>query len=151
VQTPSSSTANARFTMRFDAAHPGVVTRDFNPGTTYDAFYALAYAAFANGDGPVTGPSLARAFTRLVPPGREIEVGPSGVLDAVNALSKGENIDLEGAAGRLDFDPATGEAPTDLVLVRLTAPRVGVPAKQVETGLVYHASKRAIEGTMRDR
>ena len=52
IITVSTQTANARFVMRFDAVHPGQATRSINPGATYDAFYLLAYGAYAASSPP---------------------------------------------------------------------------------------------------
>src|SRR5437867_1353066 len=105
--------------MRYNEAHKEKVQLTYNPGYTYDAFYWLAYAAFSLGSEPISGPALARAFERLVPQtgARSIEVGPTQVFDALKALRNGGTIDLQGTQGQLDFDLATGEAPSDFALL----------------------------------
>jgi serine/threonine protein kinase/ABC-type branched-subunit amino acid transport system substrate-binding protein len=95
----------------------------------YDAFYVLAYAAMALGDAPITGPALAGAIRRLVPPGAAIDVGPAGIYPAFKALSDGHNIDLGGTFTTLDFDPVTGDATADFSVLCLD-PR-GVPQAEV--------------------
>jgi branched-chain amino acid transport system substrate-binding protein len=151
VSSISSQTANARFVMRFEALHPGEAKRAVNPGVTYDAFYALAYATFALGEARIDGPSIARAFARLVPPGRPIENGPTSVLDALAALARGESIDLAGASGSLDFDIATGDLASELALTCASVDSSGRVSSESESGLVYNAGARRIEGTMRCR
>ena len=81
----------------------------------YDALYLLAYAAGAQGDGPITGATLARGLTRLSK-GDEVKAGPTGFGAAVRTLAEdaAATINFSGASGELDFDPATGEAPGDV-------------------------------------
>src|SRR5262249_39913629 len=50
VTTVSSTDANAKFVVRYNAAFPeDPRTRTLAPNTTYDAVYALAYAIVASG------------------------------------------------------------------------------------------------------
>ncbi len=105
-----STTVNAQFVMHFNEGSPVTVSNADAPNSSYDSFYLLAYAAYALGSGAVTGETLARAFSRLLPPGKPIDVGPDKIFDAYSTLQKGENIDLNGAFGSLDFDTETGES-----------------------------------------
>ena len=150
IESLSSSTVNARFVFRYNDVHDEHVTQFINPGVSYDAFYLLAYAVYALGKEPVDGPALARAFEHLVPPGRPIEVGPTQVFDALTVLAAGGRIDLQGTQSTLDFDLATGEAPSDFALL---CARVdgdgGANGEDVESGVVGRARARRIEGTMR--
>ena len=148
----SNSTANARFVIRYNSAHTDQVTRTINPGVSYDAFYLLAYATFAqsrDAKGPVTGASIARAIARLTPPGRPIEVGPTNIFEALTALSAGEHIDLHGVESGLDFDLATGEAPSDFALLCPGVDREGSAQEDVESGVVFHAATRKISGALK--
>ena len=150
IESLSGSTPNARFVIRYNATHAKPVTATFNPGSTYDAFYLLAYATFALGDQPAHGATLARAFSRLVPPGAPIDVGPTGVFDAITALSKGGSIDLQGTQSDLDFDLTTGEAPTDFALLCAAVDVKGrADGHDVESGVVYRARTHSIDGVMR--
>jgi ABC-type branched-subunit amino acid transport system substrate-binding protein len=150
VLSPSNSTPNARFVIRYNQDRHEPVSRAFNPGTSYDAFYLLAYGTFALGaDGPITGSSIARAFARLVPPGKAIEVGPPSVLDALGVLSSGGQVDLEGTASGLDFDLTTGEAPSDFVLLSPAIGKDGTPSgEDIESGPVYRATAHHSEGSV---
>ena len=56
-------------------------------------------------------------------------------------------VDLVGSTGSLDFDPATGEAPTDDVILCLKNERGQTAA--VESGLVYRAGAKKLEGQLR--
>jgi hypothetical protein len=137
--------------MRMNEAHAGSATRTMNSGTSYDAFYALAYAVFASRDGAIDGSTLGRAIARLVPPGLRIESGPTDVLAALTALSHGERIDLVGASGALDFDVATGETSSDFALVCAQPGADGRRAADVESGVVFRTDRRTVEGELHCR
>ena len=151
VVSSSDSMANARFVMRYNQVHTAQVTRTFNPSVSYDAFYLLTYASFAllPGD-PVTGVALATRIPRLLGPGRSIDLGPAGIVDGLDLLSRGQSIDLDGVASGLDFDPKTGEAPSDFAL---ECPAVGDDGRalneDVESGVTYVTRERRTEGTIR--
>jgi hypothetical protein len=121
-----------------------------NPGSSYDAFYLSAFAAHAIGDGPITGTELARAFERLVPPGITVDVGPVQVFDALAALARGAQVNLEGTATSLDFNLATGEATSDFSLMCPARDAAGRWKREsVESGVVFRAASQRVEGTMR--
>lgn len=139
----------AHFVLRFNMLHPGEATETINPGTSYDGFYMAAYAALALGEQPVTGPAMAAAIPRLLPPGRPIETGSTDVFAALTALSRGENIDLSGTSGPMDFDAATGDWSPDFTLLCATVDRAGHAAKDEESGVVYAAKTGTVQGTTR--
>ena len=114
---PTATPTNAKFTMRYNEVFSPKVTMATSPASPYDAYYLLAYAAVAAGDGPLDGPSLSRAIPRLLPPGDPLDVGSTGIFTAAAALRAGKNVDLAGAYGRLDFDVAT-DPNTDLILAQ---------------------------------
>jgi len=151
----------ARLPACYRDTRPGrVLTRDpwvhtsrlepltLSPGSVYDAFYVLAYAIYAAGDRPVRGSDIARSIARLLPPGQPIDVGPTGILDAFTALGEGRNIDLDGAATRLDFDMATGNTASDFAVLCVTTDERGVADDDIESGLVWRATTRRLEGRM---
>jgi ABC-type branched-subunit amino acid transport system substrate-binding protein len=149
VQPPATKMANAKFTMRYNEVFSDRVSINTSPAGPYDAAYLLAYAAFAAGDQPITGPALAHAIGRLLPPGPGIDVGPTRILEALERLRSGRNVDLQGAAGRLDFDLATGESPADAVLQCVGVDAAGRAREGIDSGLHYDASSRAFQGQMR--
>ena len=144
----SATPTNARFVARYSELYSEMVTRTYSPNSSYDAFYLVAYATLALGSEPVTGTALARAIGRLLPPGRLIDVGPSEIFDALNTLKAGENIDLNGATGRLDFDLETGEAPVDFAVLCVRGGTDPAAAESVESGLTYDATAGVLRGTM---
>jgi hypothetical protein len=113
----SPPTPGARFVLRYNDVHAEKVVATRNPSASYDAFYLLAYGAYAMQDAPISGVGLARAFARLVPPGPEVEVGAAHVLEGLKRLREGSSIDVRGAGGGLDFDLTRGEAPAELALI----------------------------------
>lgn len=149
--TPVSSTnANVRFVTHYNDAFPGdPITRTRSPNSSYDAFYLLAYASYAIRDGEaVTGDRLARAFGRLVPPGTPIEVGIADIFEAYAVLHADASIDFAGATGKLDLDLATGEAAFDQAILCVGVDPAG-KLDGIESGLVYVASTKQLEGAMR--
>jgi ABC-type branched-subunit amino acid transport system substrate-binding protein/predicted Ser/Thr protein kinase len=150
ILSDSSSPENARFVLRYNAAHPAHVTMTLNPGASYDAFYALAYGIYALGAEEVTGSALGRALSRLLPPGEPIEVGPTQVFDGLRALAAGRSIDLQGATSGLDFDTSTGEPPFDFEVICPAVDREGrATGGELESGLVYRAKTGRVEGRLR--
>jgi hypothetical protein len=150
VTNLSSRMTNAQLVLRYNLTFPTEpVMRTNAPQPSYDAFYTLAYSILALGDAPITGPAISRAMDRLRPPGRAIDVGPQGIFDAFTALRAGERVDLNGAIGSLDFDPATGEAPIDYAIVCLGVDDHGVASGAIESGLVYEAVAKKLTGALR--
>ncbi|TKC98727.1 bifunctional serine/threonine-protein kinase/ABC transporter substrate-binding protein [Polyangium fumosum] len=137
--------ALAKFVVHHNEIFPDKVTPYDSTSAPYDAFYAVAYAALALGDEPITGRGLARAVRRLVPPGEPVEVGQGGIYSAIRVLRGGKNIDLTGSQTSLDFDPETGDATVDFAVYCLD-PKRRIAA---ESGLVYRAKTGKLEGAMR--
>ncbi len=79
----------------------------------YDAFYLMAYAAYAAGAAPLTGRALADNMGKLVS-GTTIGAGPGDAGRAFGALRGGGSIDFVGASGPLNFDLSVGEALSDI-------------------------------------
>jgi branched-chain amino acid transport system substrate-binding protein len=150
LTSASTTAANARFVARYGSAYADpIITRTFSPNSSYDAFYLVAYATYALREEPVTGTALARAVARLLPPGRAVDVGPTGIFDALSTLSSGAHIDLNGATGPLDFDLETGDAAVDLAILCVQASEGADTDETVESGLVYDATAGVLQGTMR--
>jgi branched-chain amino acid transport system substrate-binding protein len=141
--------ANAKFTMRYDETFTEQVTVNNSPAGTYDAAYVLAYAAAALGDEPITGSSLSRAIARLLPPGDPVDVGPTRILDALDLLHAGKNIDLRGANGTLDFDLSNGEPAADSIIQCAAVDAAGKVTGGIDSGLAYDAASHSLLGQMR--
>ncbi len=146
MTTRSTTPANAHFVMHYNESNAQKITRSTSPNDSYDAFYFLAYAVYSLGGSPITGAALSGAFRRLVPPGTPIEVGPTDIFKALDVLRRGENIDLDGATGRLDFDLARGEAPVDFSVLCVDVDARGKAVATIESGIVYDSTRKALEG-----
>jgi serine/threonine-protein kinase len=150
VTNVATTMTNGELVLHYNLAFPNEpVTRTGAPQPSYDAFYLLAYATLALGRTPVTGPALSRAFSRLAGPGPRIEVGPTRIYQAFDALRGGGAIDLQGALGPLHLDPATGEAPIDMAILCLGVDDRGHASDGVESGLVYDGSTGKLVGAMK--
>ncbi|MEO6574520.1 MAG: hypothetical protein ABIP89_11825, partial [Polyangiaceae bacterium] len=145
LSTPSTTAANAQLTMRFNEIFSEKVTLDSCPADTYDGMYLLAYAAYVAGE-KLTGPDLARAMGRLVPPGKGIDVGPLHIFEAVEALRKGENIDLNGAMTPLNFDLSNGETSSNYVISCCSTK--GATFASIESGMSYDTTTKKLTGTL---
>ena len=148
ITTPSNTPINAKFTLHYNATFADKITPTVSPASAYDGFYVLAYATYALGAAPVTGESLAGSVKRLVGGPTHVEVGPAKVLEALGVLGGGGSIDLQGAASDLDFDLATGESPTDHVILCVGTDVKGSPTP-IESGLVWDAKTGKLHGTMK--
>jgi ABC-type branched-subunit amino acid transport system substrate-binding protein/tRNA A-37 threonylcarbamoyl transferase component Bud32 len=149
VSLPAITTANTQFTLHYNQTFGDTVAVSASPGVAYDAVYLLAYAAFAAGDGPLTGPALSRSIGRLVPPGKPLDVGPSHIVQAIDELRAGRNVDLQGAVTRMDLDPATGETTYDYAVQCVGVGPTGAATDAVESGLVLPAGADHLRGTLR--
>jgi ABC-type branched-subunit amino acid transport system substrate-binding protein len=140
---------SAHFVLRFNLEHPGEATSSITPATAYDAFYMLAYAVSAQREAAVSGPAIGAAVRRLLPPGRTIQSGPTDILAALTALSRGESIDLTGPSGSLDFDPVTGEWSPDFSLLCSVVGMDAGAGGDVESGVTYAGKDGKVEGKLR--
>jgi hypothetical protein len=135
--------------IRYNAATKEHISRTLNPGVTYDAFYLLAYASISLGNEPATGPALARAIGRLVPPGPTIEVGPTSIYEAITILTAGGRVDLNGVESALDLDLSTGEGPSDFALICADVDQAGhASGEDLESGVVFRAKTHILEGVL---
>ncbi len=73
---------------------------------------AHAWATGTGGNGTVNGTSLAEGL-RHVSSGEPHAFDPTEITPMVSALKKGLSVNVEGASGLLNFNPDTGEAPSD--------------------------------------
>jgi hypothetical protein len=148
VSAPATSAANVKFTTRYNEAFHDELTPATSPAAPYDAVYLAAYALATLDDSRVEGAAVAGALARLVPPGKRIEVGPSAIFDAIATLRRGENLDLDGAGNPLDFDLATGESLSELVIECLAPAQAGA-LQVIESGMRFSATSKRLEGELR--
>ena len=76
----------------------------------YDAAYLVAFGLAGVDQPEPSGAELALAFKRLSDPdGSAVTVGALDLLAGMQKMGEGGSLDVEGASGKLDFDPSTGE------------------------------------------
>lgn len=121
----------------------GMVSPDvFGAAGAYDATYLLAYSAASIGAGAIDGPALAKGLKKLVPTvtgSASVDVGTGGINGTFMRLSQGESVDFTGASGPLDFNVATGEAPSDIQIWCLPADAAGMAQSAIFSGLYLKA------------
>jgi branched-chain amino acid transport system substrate-binding protein len=128
------------FRLRYKAeygADPGPSGAAF-----YDSAYVVAFAMVAAGTVPaLDGKSIAAGMSKLSG-GISTPVGPSDLQKAIAALASGATIDLEGASGHLDFDPANGS-----VLDRIEVWCVNANHAFAASGETYDPVTDSLEGS----
>ena len=103
----------------------------------YDSFYESAYAMQAaldaNGDRAFAlDPSTyASAIAGFNAPGTLLSVGPTNVSQVLSDISGKVDVDLDGASGSLQFDPATGTPIANSVLNCIKASATSVTSSGV--------------------
>jgi ABC-type branched-subunit amino acid transport system substrate-binding protein len=126
-----SGTTSAVYRV-FEAYYQSSIRDGTKPGSVgaahaYDAVYLIAHATAAARGKPVSGPNLAEGLLALLPgPGvPKISVEPSTINRVFSTLERTGRVDLEGASGPLDFDPATGDTITDTQLYCISKDATG--------------------------
>ncbi len=124
----------------------------FGPAGSFDAVYMIAYAAVALGSKPITGANLADAFSFLIPHSEatSIDIGVFSLNSAFQILHAGRRIDINGASGPLDFDLATGEAPSDIQVWCMPKNESGMATSAQFSGLYLDASTKELKGDIGD-
>ncbi len=77
----------------------------------HDAAWLVLYGvgwAMGQENGDITGQNIARGL-RHVSDGTPFDITPSAFQQVVTAFGRGESVDVNGASGALDYDPATEE------------------------------------------
>jgi len=110
----------------------------------YDALYSVAFSMVAVGANPLRGPNIAHGFERLLS-GPHISPGSSNINAAFDRLLSGASFDYDGASGPLDFDVATGEAPSDILLWCMQRD-AGSPTEPRITSVYYSAADHQLVG-----
>lgn len=107
VDEPLFKSFHAAYLSKFPSGSPDV----FGAAGAYDITYLLAYAATGLKAQPITGPNLAAQLTKMSS-GPQVDVG-TDINAAFTKVSAG-SVDFNGASGPLNFNPKTGEAPSDI-------------------------------------
>ncbi len=140
--------AQSFFNIRYSAAFPDNPTLIFGMAGAYDATYMIAYGIAANGSNPITGVNIAKNLAKLVGGTAKIDVGPARLAAGFAELTNGSAVDLNGTSGPLDFDPATGEARSDIAIWCLRVdPNTSNIVYGDATGQSYNATENKLNGT----
>jgi len=120
----------------------------FGAAGGYDSVLLLAYATATLGSGAETGEGLAEGLKKLSNPlGPVINTGPKNIPAGFAALRDMGGIDFAGASGPLNFDPATGEAKSDIQIWCLPKSASGAALPSVYSGLFYDALTEQLSGS----
>ncbi len=99
----------------------------------YDAAWMVFYGAAwsLRHEGAITGLGIARGLRKLSVPGPEVRVTPGNWGPIVDALASGAGVNLVGASGTLDYDPATEETTGPIDIWKVSA-----DGKSIESTMV---------------
>lgn len=97
------------YSIAFNNTQPALAST-----TTFDSLMTIAFSmATIPADEEITGPKIASGIARLVDKDAGTPLtfyeSTSFVSSGVNALQSGDNLDIEGVSGNLDFDLDTGD------------------------------------------
>jgi hypothetical protein len=113
----------------------------------YDAFYVAAYAiSWADPRAPLDGAGVALGLDHLLS-GAELHVGPAGIRSALAQLSAGQDFDLTGSSGQLDWDPVSRVPQSDVTLWCLGRNADGSLQMIDSAGAVWHIESGDITGS----
>lgn len=143
ITTGASAPVFATFNSAYQARW-GDNPRVANMSTSYDIFYAYAYALAATTGDPVSGVSVAKGLA-LLGSGTEIPVGRATTLKAFQALTAGEPINPIGSFGHLRWD-ADGNIAEGLLDVWCIGTAAGAPTFE-SSGMTMDISAQSIGGT----
>lgn len=110
--TPIYTQFRDRFQSEYEGKDPALSSYSQHAyDTIYSVVLAHAWALRAGGPGKIDGLSLAEGLRHLSK-GDDHPYKPSEINVMESNLGKGQDINVEGASGPLDFNPDTGEAPS---------------------------------------
>ena len=143
--------AQAFFNLGYKAAYPETKELVFGMTQSYDSAYLVAYAIAQTQPTlttQVASIDVAKGLTKLTGGTSKVDVGTSNLKAGLEAARKAEALEFNGAGGPLDFDPATGEAPSDFAVwcVRVD-PNDSKFIFENATGMKWNYATNALEGT----
>lgn len=148
------------FNFKYKAKFPKVPDENGNPvdsallfgmAGSYDATYLLSYAmASTNVNAKTfTGSQYSKGLGKTIS-GINTDVGTANFGAAIEALHAGQGIDFNGASGPLNFDVATGTAPSNMIIwcVRENPNSANGDFQRYDaTGQIYNSVTSQLEGT----
>jgi branched-chain amino acid transport system substrate-binding protein len=140
----------SQYSSRFSSETLGSA-QTFGAAGAYDIMYLFSYSAVAAQSNPLTGPQIAKGFSRMVGGATKIKVGKTGINQAFQILSTADGaFDFDGASGPLDFDLKTGEAVSDIQIWCLPKPDgMGKVATGFPSGVSYQGVQGNIIGALK--
>jgi len=132
------------FVFKYEGAFGSPAPSVFGMAGSYDSVFLLGYAVAAAGPRPITGDELQKGFARLVT-GATVDAGGTSMNTGLRALTDPGNFDFEGASGPLDFDLATGEAPSNIDVWCIKKDGTGRPVF-LPSGRLYDAKTSKMTG-----
>jgi branched-chain amino acid transport system substrate-binding protein len=99
----------------------------------YDASWLVMYgsASALRREGRISGTGIARGLRRVSADGAEIPVSPASWRQIADTLGSGGAVDVSGASGPLDYDPATEETSGSVEIWRISADGRAIEATTV--------------------
>ena len=129
------STYSENFQRKYGEGTPPIWTEH-----TYDAVYMLVYA-LAGVEGRPDGLAMAQILKRLSDPaGAPIKVGTENLQAAFLKILEGQNLNLEGASGPLDYDNTIGDLKSADILRWDLDPNESGGFKECEVASRYNAN-----------
>lgn len=136
---------HSAYTSKFqDGTSPDV----FGAAGGYDIIYLLGYAAAGITGNPINGASLAQRMKKMST-GAKVDVGGDVINSTFLKVANDGSIDFNGASGPLNFDPKTGEAPSDIQIWCVPKDQgTGKAGSALNSGRSYSAADDKLIGTI---
>ena len=138
----ASAQVFAGFGSRF-SARSGASPATFATAATYDATYAIAFAAVAAPPAKLSGASVARGL-RALGGGDPLAVGPGEAASAIARVSTGKSVSLRGANTLMQWD-GKGDLAAGTVEVWCIGTATGTPAFG-SSGLLMDVATQVVGG-----
>jgi hypothetical protein len=136
-----------RYNLKYPTKKDSYPATIFGAAGGYDAVYLLALASASLNGNPETGNSLAMGLKKLSnPDGLLVNPIANNFPVGVDLLTGNQSINYDGASGPLDFDPSTGEAPSDIQIWCLPAVAGGA-GSFTSSGRFYDAATAQLAGS----
>lgn len=86
---------------------------------TWMVFYGAAYSL--RQEGALTGLGISRGLRKISKTGNEVAVSPASWTKIADTIGAGNSVNLDGASGKLDYDPKTEETTSSIDIWKISA------------------------------
>jgi branched-chain amino acid transport system substrate-binding protein len=120
---PNTDTVYETFLAEYEVEYATEIADQVFTANAYDAAWMLAAGALwavRQENGNVTGTTIARGLRKLSA-GPEVIVSRIGWSELRSSFEQGLSVDIQGASGALDYDPATEETESPIQIWGITA------------------------------